>query len=207
MTLAELKGNFRLQTKVDPNAKIWNDSAARQFINSAAKKVERDFNYSLRFNQTSATDTIVSGTQAYALPTDFVRMIALRIDEEAPLKLTDVATELETGKDITTGKTNKYYYEGSNVMLSPIPNQGSTLKFQYLKTLGTLSADDDVSGFGDDFSDAIAIYASYLAYSTINRYRAEAQEKLQDYANAIAILKQNYQLQDVQNMTLKQQRY
>ena len=63
----------------------------------------------------------------------------------------------------------------------PIPNGAVTIDFQYFKKLPKITESVD-SELPEDFDDAIATYAAYLAFLSVNK---------QDKANALLA---NYQL-------------
>jgi len=180
-TLAVLRSKFRIQMKPDPNGKMISDDSVNNFINIATSHVLSDLNYASRFSRgTAPASSTVNGTQEYDLPEGFVRFELIKVDK-TNLEETTRADILKVNEDFLTGKPTHYYLESDTYGLHPIPESVETIKIEYLKQANTLVDDSDISSLPVGFDEAIAIYAAYVAYSTINRYRNQAEAKLVDY--------------------------
>lgn len=111
--------------------------------------------------------TIVSGTQEYALPTDYIAIRRITFDG---IKLVSVDfTDLdEAGLDETycTGTPTNYYIWEDYVFLYPIPGDsdvGKTLRIFYYKSPATITASTDTLETRTAYDDIAISYMTYLA--------------------------------------------
>jgi len=196
-TRSQLRGKFRTEIKIDPNGKVWSDSVANQFINSAYFQVQKDWNFKWRANDGNYTVSLVSWTQEYTLPTGFIRTDLVRYNG-SDLYPTDKVTLKQRYQSFVNGTPSQYYLYGSFIGLDVIPNVTGTLDIDYRKQLTAFTADADVSGFPEDMDDLMIKYASYLAWSTAKGNEQTAQIKLQDYKMMLDTMLASY-IYDISN--------
>ena len=122
----------------------------------------------------TATDSTVSGTQEYDLPTDFDKMIMvnLKIDgtwyRALPLPtINNIPVHSRTDSSQGFSTTEPYYYiVGDKYGFMPIPSEStaSAIKLWYVYTPSELSADSDEPAFSKKFHHIIkyGAYANYL---------------------------------------------
>lgn len=202
--LATLRSKLNTELKIDKNDKIWSQTAKDQYLNQAYFQVQKDGNYFWRENQGQNTFNSVSGTQEYALPSDFIRLDYIAFDNNNLYKTTlqDIKTFHATTQSSTP---NQYYIYGSNIGLQPIPLSAGSVYMLYRKRLPTLTAiQDDL--LPEDFDDAIVKYAAYLAWSSPRGNEAVAASKRQDYELVMNTLRAGYQLQDSADLNWAMQR-
>jgi hypothetical protein len=113
-------------------------------------------------NEKSGDVTIVSGTDTYALPADFIRDVGLVYDGR-PLQRRDMRER--TDYDATsTGVPEAYWVWGDQVCLYPIPNAVKECTLLYTSSPASMSADADVPGWVPAaYHKALVFYAVQLA--------------------------------------------
>jgi hypothetical protein len=113
-------------------------------------------------NEKSASVTIVQGTDAYALPADFIRDVGLIYDGK-PLQRRDMR-ERPDYDSASTGVPEAYWVWGGKVYLYPIPNAVETCTLQYTSSPADMSADADTPGWVPGaYHKALVFYAVQLA--------------------------------------------
>lgn len=190
-TLSSLIGLTREYIKIDPNARVFSDSTLTNFINRAYFQLQKDWQHRWRECMDNATTPTIAGTQEYGLPTDFIASNLVRYNNQT-LKKTD-RLELKRWNNtnpMSSGTPAFYYLYWGNLGMYPIPTTTGTIDFEYLKRLPTLSSTQD-SLFPVDFDDAIALYASYIAFKSVNKADL-AQMSLWDYGAVLGTLLASY---------------
>lgn len=132
---------------------------------------------------------VSSGTQEYALPSDFSNMISLTADadgttiEQIPLK--DVP-----GHDAGTGVvgvTTKYYLRGSNIGFSPSPTSSATYNLYYQAKTGTLTSYYDNITLPDNNFYPLVDFMMYRA--AIKLQKANPKVYLESFRDGINLMK------------------
>ena len=112
-----------------------------------------------------STSTSVSGTQNYALPSDFYALRRLLYDGKSVKEVNfldiDEADLDET--DISGGSKNFYLWNGT-IYFVPIPNRNNdTIKIYYYKTPEIITATTDTLETNTLYDDVVITYMVYLA--------------------------------------------
>lgn len=190
-TLASLITLTREYIKIDPNARVFSDSTLTNFINRAYFQLQKDWKHQWRECYDNATTPTVAGTQEYWLPTDFIAVNLVQYNNQSLDKTDRIELKRAINQNpMSSGTPNMYYLYAGNVWLYPIPNTTGTIDLEYLKRLPTLSSSQD-SLFPADFDDAIALYASYIAFKSVNKMDL-AQMSLWDYSGVLGTLLASY---------------
>lgn len=97
---------------------------------------------------TGLTDlAVVSGTDTYALPTDFykARVVWLAADDRwARLRPVDLdAAHLYTGTSVGAGRGYRYRITNRNLVLMPVPSSSETVRVFYVPIKQEMANDDD----------------------------------------------------------------
>lgn len=203
-TLAILRTKLNRELKIDPNNKIWSLEEKDQAINDAYDQIQRDGEYNWRENQTSTTVSLVANTQEYNLPSDFVRLEAIIIDNYPMHKKNYV--DVQRLSNTSASKPSEYYLYGSKYGFYPKPDSTYTINFIYRKSLPTITSLVD-STFSDSYDRAIAKYAAFIIFSTTRGNEGVANTKLNDYEREINRLRLKYQLQDHSNLSFQFSRH
>lgn len=198
-TLASLITLTREYIKIDPNARVFSDNTLTNFINRAYFQLQKDWHHEWRQCYDNATTLTIAGTQEYWLPTDFIALNFVSYNNKSLIKSDRIKLKrLDSNNPMTSGTPNMYYLYGGNIWMYPIPNTTGTIDLEYLKRLPTLSSSQD-SLFPADFDDAIALYASYIAFKSVNKMDL-AQMSLWDYQQVLDTLFYSY-ISDDTNMS------
>jgi len=204
-TLATLEDKFNSEVKINKNDRVWNSANKAQLINSATIQLQKDNGFSWRENTADSNSiTIVSGTQEYDLPSDFIMSTLVRYGTQ-PLKKTEKRAIDISQQASSSGTPSYYYIRGTKIGLHPIPSQGGTLTLDYQKRLPTITSSQD-SSFPEDFDDAVIKYAAYLAFSNYRPKYQDADRKLNDYRFALNTLLSAYGLYDMADLNFGYQR-
>lgn len=123
--------------------------------------------------ETSAEITLVAGTSAYDLPTDFVQPLHFIVDgAEEPLEPT---TALDVDSRATEeGEPTRYAFFGDQIELSPTPTEAGTLKVRYLKKVDDMAADADEPIVASRFRPAIIMKLEEKLHYYLGNYAAAA---------------------------------
>ena len=193
-TLVNLRALARDYIKIDPNGKLFNDSNLDSLLNRAYFQVQKDWGHRWREQSETATLTTTAGTRTVALPSDFIK---LEMASRWGLKFarTDKVTVRRTNPNDAQWQPNYYYIDGSNLALDPVPDATYSVVLDYFKRLPTITASVD-SDLPADFDDAICLYATYLAFKSINK-QDMAQVNLVDYLGNIQTLVSSYLYDDM----------
>lgn len=182
-TRTSLRDRVRIyELKIDPNGKIWNDNTLNAFIQQAQYQVQQDGNYDWTFNQDGTnTQSTVASQATYSLPSDFGRLELVKYNNQQ-LKPTTLRELHEKNTTITgTGTPSKYYLTGDNIGLYLEPDAVNDLFILYKKKLAAFTDNTTDNGMPAEFDDAVALYASYLAWKTIDGKQDKAIQALQSY--------------------------
>ena len=110
---------------------------------------------------------IVSGTQNYAIPTDYIAIRRIIFDGKKLFKIDfEEIDEAELDEADLTGTPTEYYIWNDYIYLLPIPGSsdvGKTLKIFYYKSPVTIDASTDTLETKEVYDDAIICYMTYLA--------------------------------------------
>lgn len=202
--LSSLRSQLNDEVKIDKNDKLWSPTTKNQFLNQAYFQVQKDLNFKTRQNQAAPyTIPTVTGTQEYALPSDFIRVQLVTWDGQKIYPIDYIHLKSQN-LGMAQGKPYEYYLYGGNIGFYPIPSTGTGLLY-YLKRLPLMTASQD-SVLPSDFDLAVVKYAAYLLWSTPRGNRQTAQEKVTDYEQIMNTLRMAYIYEDTANMTFGIQR-
>lgn len=101
---------------------------------------EQKFNRQLRARSMQVITTLSAPTRSTALPADYIQMVNLDISASPLVPLKYVTPEQMELYDLqsSTGRPRNYTIIGSNVILSPNPDQTYTLDLEYFQKIPTL---------------------------------------------------------------------
>ena len=204
-TLSELRTQLRTELKKDPNWKIWTDTELNRYINNSIVKIQKDWNYNWRENQSNTTFSTVVWTQEYALPTNLWKIQLVRFNWNNLLKTEKIILKREQSTFVSW-TPSKYYIYWAYIWFDVLPNSVWTVDFDYLKRLASLSLDSDESEFNSDFDILIIKYASFLAWSSLDWKQNTANSKLQEYQLELDTLVSTYIFNNVEDLTFWLQR-
>lgn len=177
-TLLNLRTAVRIELR-DPDGVTFQDPDVNHAINMAYRRVYmRIARYVQDYFVTTSSSNVVSGTRAYALPSDCLRLKSLeyvKSNVTAPLTRYVRGVGLNyTGAGSTTVlivPPFTFDFEGDNIVLEPTPQESVTngLKFTYYQTSTSLSSDASTinSNFKDTWIDAIVLDATINCLSQI----------------------------------------
>lgn len=151
--------------KIDPNAKVWSNDTLDIFINRGYERVQADFQYSMPECETSTTITTIAGTELYARPSDYVRMIGLYDDT---YNLTKTSKQQTMIARATESKPSSYYLYGNNIGFYPVPDNAYSIDFLYNRKLPLLTDAQD-SLLSVQYDDLINLYACYLMLLSVEK--------------------------------------
>ncbi len=193
-TRQQIRDRLRInELKIDPNARVWSDSALNANIKTARERIQQDGGYDWYFNdgEDSSTTTAI-GTQEYTLPDNFVRLELAKYDG-SPLSPTTKKYLKATNRSLTSnGRPAQYYLLGNKIGLWLRPDDAKTLDLTYRKKLDDLATDADVEVMPDEFVEAIVQYSAYLSWSDIQGREDKAIQAMQNYKEAIEGLYSQY---------------
>lgn len=153
VTLLELRTQARQRANME-NSQFITDSELNSYINNSCTEL-----YDLLiakyedYHATTANIPIVVGTDSYALPTDFYKLLGVDL-------VVDAQGNAVTLKPFMFAERNayrftptwnvvglaylRYHMIDSNIRFVPVPNSPQTVKLWYIPALTKLSADADV---------------------------------------------------------------
>ena len=199
-TREQLRSDLRDEIRIDPNGKMWGDSVLNSYINQAIFQIQKDWNFGWRENQGgNSLFSLVSWTQEYDLPSDFIRVELVRYNGTELYKTTK--NELKKQYDsFTSWSPCGYYILWTKIWFDVIPD-GGNIDFDYLKRVPSLASDDDIMAFPDDFDLAVVKYASYLAWSSPRGNEQTAWTKKQEYDMIMNSLRAWYIFYDTNDLS------
>lgn len=147
----------------------------RRAIQAAVRHYERQ---RWPFNETSTALTTSAGQSYLALPSNFLILDDLRLTingGDEPLFPRDPQFIRDSNMNATQGQPSHYALYQDRVELSLIPDSAYPVPCYYIKSLPTLSADDDTNEWiQGGMEDIIAYHAAMLMWATIIRNDNEA---------------------------------
>lgn len=193
-SLANLRQLARDYIKIDPNGKLFNDNNLDSLLNRAYFQVQKDWGHRWREQDETTTITTTAGIRTVALPSDFIK---LEMASRWGLKFTrtDKTTVRRINPNDAQWQPNYYYIDGSNIGFDPVPDGSYLVVLDYFKRLPTMTASVG-SELPVDFDDAICLYATYLAFKSINKPDM-AQMNMVDYLGNIQTLVSSYLYDDM----------
>lgn len=152
-------------SKIDPNAKVWDNNTLDHYINEAYRKIQRDVWYDIPECQSSIDITTTSGTSEYARPSDLQKVMGFFQDW---YELTRVTKEYFARSRASDSKPSSYYLYGGKIWFYPTPDSTYTINLIYNRTLPTIT-DTIWSSLPVEYNDAIASYACYLMMISVEK--------------------------------------
>lgn len=137
------------------------------WLNEAQRDIARKLDLPIMEND--QTLSLVNGTNSYALPATFQRLLYVANDT-ADYAL-EIISEIEAESlDHNERGAPAYYYisKGINIVLYPTPgpsNVTSTIRVHYIGLPTAMAAAGDSSGYPSDYDDALKAYALREAYA------------------------------------------
>lgn len=135
----------------------WVDEAVRDMFREA----------DLRIKHSQKEFNSVSGTEAYALPSDFGKSISLRdlsLTVEGELERLVTIEELDNANR-TEGIPTSYIIDGSSIYLYPKPNVVRSYSLRYSIIPSEIAAEESKNpNIREDFYHLIEIYCLYKAF-------------------------------------------
>ncbi len=116
--------------------------------------------------QEIATTSTIVGQRSYTLPDDWLGSEVIEGQltwDNQVLQYADYNRFLPYLEESTRGTPWLYSIYDRQIHLEPIPDRAKTLKLVYLKTPLALLLDTDIPEYDEDFHEAGAFYASYIA--------------------------------------------
>lgn len=195
-TRSEIRDAIRLRAD-QVNSTFWTDTNINDEIDRSAKRL---YNFLIRtygdeYYVSSATDTTVSGTQDYALPADFYKLLGVELQQGGGSNDYFSLPKFSFAERNTKRRSNAALYNymyrlhGSNVKLIPPPAGGLTLQLWYVPVLADFVDDtstiDTISGFEEwlvlDVVEKI-LTAEESDTSTVARQKADFEQHIIEMA-------------------------
>jgi hypothetical protein len=196
-TTAQFKTRLSEDYTRDPNYSVRKESAVERALDKWYTQLQRDLWRDTGANEDTATDTSVSWTELYDVPTWFVRMQLVRYDGEELVRTTREQTRRRD--ENTQSWTPDYYYiHWDKVGLYPVPDDSKTIDYQYLGQQTSLSSVWS-SALPDICDDAITLYAAYKLFLGVRDSNSASLMK-QDYLDEVNMLRSTLLFND-ENMT------
>lgn len=133
----------------------------KDYLNIAQARIARTAE--IRDLVTKASVVTVSGTQAYTLPTDFVRLQSL-VDDPNNVQLSIASPKQFDKYPTVNGAPYLYALSEQGLLLYPTPDAVYTLTLRYWKDPVDLSADGDISALPIDYHDLMVSFALSRTY-------------------------------------------
>jgi len=139
-------------------------------------EAQKYFIRSTRILEGSSTTSAVSGTQNYALPSDYLALLrvtfnGIKIDRVSYHEIDELGIN-----DTDETNTPRYYYIlNEQLYLIPIPNTTDTIKIYYYKFPADLDATTDTLEISKIYDDIIVCYMVYRALEK------DSEDKRADY--------------------------
>lgn len=149
VTLTELQTEIRNSGEVrDPPI---SDTTLTTWINAAYAEL---YNHVIDANVdhflSTATETIVAGTDSYALPSDYYKTIAVWVldtdNERYPLERFNWSERYLYSDSGLDRRCTRYALKGANLILSPSPTWSGTVYHDYIPEPAELSSGGDTIG-------------------------------------------------------------
>lgn len=134
-----------------------------------------------------ASDTVVAGTPAITLPTDFRRLITLKCvdtnNKLDPMEITEF--EREISDPTVTGPPMLYLVFGDLIDVYPTPDATYNMRLFYIKNIPALSLDTDEPELPNSLHYAVVQAAATVALQAENE-EERAQTAEQEFESTIA---------------------
>ena len=145
------------------------------------------------FNEGESTASTVAGTQAYAVPSDFLEADALTVTvsgTRAPVTLRPWAWMRAVSVTTTSrGRPTDWSYYADQLWLYPVPDNVYTLTLSYLKRLPALAASGDANAWMTEGEELIRSRAKADLFAHVLRDFDEALAMKQLEQEALASLR------------------
>lgn len=147
-TLLQLRNEVRQRADVESATKRFPDAEVTRYVNQGVAELydilvdARGASYYRKATPQSITTT--ADTVAYALASDFYKLISVRVSNGPPLETFDPLKEAEVALTEYTAEWPLYYdVQGANIALRPYHDAGYIVLVEYIPTATELSADGD----------------------------------------------------------------
>lgn len=153
-TLAQLRTTARRRADME-NSTFVSDAELNDYINDAGSELYDLLvtMYRQYFHQTT-TVTLVANTEAYSLPTDIYKLLAVNRLEGGvryPLEqfMLDELPDWEVDRlyPVLTGEVLRYRILGNQIYFAPKPTAGGTIELHYVPQYTKLTGDPDVVNY------------------------------------------------------------
>lgn len=164
MTPSDVLSRVRDQL-VEGTAGFWTDAELYRYMSDG----ESEINNMVECYRVSSTDTTVTGTSGYTLPTDCVAVTRLTYDS-VPLKLVsrremDALDMPGYGGSTKSGQpTHWYMYEGM-AYLWPVPSAAKTIEYDYVASPPAITTASSQFAIPRQFHIPIQDYTLYRAFT------------------------------------------
>jgi hypothetical protein len=164
----------------------------KEWINEAVHRVAR--RAKLRTTRKTFSPTLVAGTGAYSLPSDFVRLLSLRNTTDAA-DLQEVDVDDIDNMPAGSSKPSIFAQDGQQLVLYPTPDRAYALTLRYEGNLSFVNDTDttDTVGFPDDYADLLVTYARSRLFRAEDDFEAAGQY-MGEFNAGVAELKGDLQL-------------
>lgn len=169
ITLAEMRLQSRQRADME-KSKLVKDSELTSYINNSIAELHDILceAYSADYNVQSYEFSVTSGTNSYALPTDFyiLKGVDIKIDNQdwitvKPFNFNERNRYSELGVWDLAGVTNvRYRMIGSNIVFNPTPDRNVTVKLWYVPVATKLVNDSDTLDDLNAFSEYVIVDAA-----------------------------------------------
>lgn len=169
ITLAELRTQSRQRADME-NSNFVSDTELNSYINNSIAELHDIMAeaYGSDYFVTTDTFSVVSGTDTYALPTDFyiLKGVDLQLDNQdfitvKPFNFNERNRYSELGVWDLAGVTNvRYRIIGNNIVFNPVPDRNVTIKLWYVPVATKLVADGDTLDDFNAFSEYVIVDAA-----------------------------------------------
>ena len=175
---------IRTRMGLNANDPVFTDAVLLVLINAALQRVtsEEDWDW----NEKSETIATAASDQDEAVAADYMRTLGLYEADGKPLERVD----FDMIQNLTTAESANVRYfcvSGTQIFLRPVPNGIFNLTHRYIATEPALASGSDTPVIPTQYHDAVADYATYLAYKRVGNPN-EAGVFLEEYARWIALM-------------------
>lgn len=167
---------------------FWTDANFVSYCDEAQKYVVRE----TKCLEAISTSTSVSGTQGYALPSDYLALRRLLYDGEKVFKVDfNDMDDANLDESEHSGEPTSFYIWNETIYFIPIPNKtGDSIKIYYYKSPETISATTDTLETNSAYDDVIVTYMVYLALLKDKEYEM-ADYQMQECNAKLLLLKRH----------------
>ena len=161
VTLLQLRNRSRQRADME-NSDFVSDSELTTYINGSIAELHDLLvaSYGSDYFLSSHTLTTVAGTESYALPADFYKLMGVDVQINnsewssiRPFNFNERNRNQELTWGVAGGPNLRYRVMGSNIKLSPTPDTAASVKVWYTPKATELTAEadtlDDLNGFAE----------------------------------------------------------